>query len=292
LGVGSYNVTESGPAGYAVSRSADCEGSMLPGDVKTCTITNDDAPATLTVIKHVVNNDGGANTAADFQITVAGSHVKPSATFPGAESPGTTVTLDAGSYTVSEVELSGYAASYDGCSGTIANGESKTCTITNDDRQPTATPKSIKQGVLQDLIALRGTVTDKNDGKKLDEAIKHLSNSLDQGLWLDETRLNAKKGEKVFQEEKNAVLKLVKLINDEKSTVDKAKLQDFINRLLSADRGLASAAINDATAAGGDAKKIAKANEDLDKGDGRAAEGDFAGAIRQYRKAWTHAQQA
>jgi hypothetical protein len=88
----------------------------------------------LTVIKHVINDNGGTMTADKFSITVTGTNVAPSATFPGAESPGTTVTLDAGSYSVDEAAVAGYTKTLGAdCSGTIANGESKTCTITNDD---------------------------------------------------------------------------------------------------------------------------------------------------------------
>ena len=56
---------------------------------------------------------------------------------PGAESPGTRSTLDAGSYTVTETGPSGYAASFSAdCSGSIAIGQTKTCTVTNDDIAP------------------------------------------------------------------------------------------------------------------------------------------------------------
>jgi len=147
-----------------------------------------------------------------------------------------------------------------------------------------------KEFVLNDLKDLRASVTDKKDGKKLDEAIEHLANSLDTGLWVDGTHLQAKHGEKVFQEEKDAVVKLLELIKDKKSNVDKAKLQDFINRLVSADKLLASTAISDA--AGGDAKKIDKANEELSKGDARAVDGNFVDAIEHYRNAWQHAVKA
>ena len=151
-------------------------------------------------------------------------------------------------------------------------------------------PKTIKQNVLDDLIALRATVTDKQDGKKLDEAIKHLTKSLEPELWVSETRLNPKHGEKVFQEEKDAIVKLLDLMKDKKSTIPVATLQGFINRLVNADRLLASGAINDA--AGGDVKKIDKANEELDKGDARVADNHFTDAIEHYRNAWKHALQA
>ncbi len=108
------------------------------GENISCTITNDDQPATLRVVKHVINDNGGQLNAGNFTITVTGTDVS-NPSFSGDEG-GTSVTLDAGAYSVTEGELFGYAASYStGCSGTVANGESKTCTITNNDIAPTLT---------------------------------------------------------------------------------------------------------------------------------------------------------
>ncbi|OGZ53355.1 MAG: hypothetical protein A3B25_02005 [Candidatus Ryanbacteria bacterium RIFCSPLOWO2_01_FULL_48_26] len=88
---------------------------------------------TLIVIKHVKNDDGGVKHAGSFKMIVTGTNVQPTSTFPGSET-GTTVTLNAGSYSVDEAPMHGYTKTLSsGCSGTIANGETKTCTITNDD---------------------------------------------------------------------------------------------------------------------------------------------------------------
>src|SRR5204863_386161 len=136
LNQGSYWVSESGPSGYASSHSAACSGSINVGETKTCTVTNDDIAAKLKVIKHVVNDNGGTATAASFTMSVTGSSPSP-ASFAGAESPGTTVTLNAGSYSVGETGPSGYASSASSdCSGSLAIGQTKTCTLTNDDIQP------------------------------------------------------------------------------------------------------------------------------------------------------------
>jgi Prealbumin-like fold domain len=97
-------------------------------------------PGTLIVIKHVVNDNSGASEAADFTISVTGGSPVP-ATFPGEEAPGTTVTIEAGSYTVAEIGPVGYVAFLSaGCSGSIGVGETKTCTITNNDIAPRRTP--------------------------------------------------------------------------------------------------------------------------------------------------------
>jgi hypothetical protein len=93
------------------------------------------ATATLTVIKHVINNDGGNKNASDFNITVTGQSPSPTH-FTGNES-GTTVTVKPGSYSIDEGTHNGYTRTLSsGCSGTISAGQTATCTITNDDIAP------------------------------------------------------------------------------------------------------------------------------------------------------------
>ena len=140
LNPGAYALNELGLNGYAFTSltGTDCP-TQLGGTVNlgsgqhiTCTITNDDIAPTMTVVKNVINDNGGTLLPANFTMQVNGTNVSvPS--FPG-DSAGTTVTLNAGSYTVTEIHLPGYAPSYTAdCTGTIALGENKTCTITNDD---------------------------------------------------------------------------------------------------------------------------------------------------------------
>ena len=106
-------------------------------------VTAGAAAAQLTVVKHVVNDNGGIAAAADFTVAVAATNPSP-ASFPGVEAPGTTVTLDAGAYNVTETGPSGYSASFSAeCNGSIAVGETRTCTVTNDDIAPTLTVNKI-----------------------------------------------------------------------------------------------------------------------------------------------------
>lgn len=151
LAVGTYAISEDAFTGYTASYSGDGDASgnitLAPGDNKTVTITNNDiakvtpipATATLHVIKHVINDNGGKAVAADFKLHVktSGNDVIASPA-PGAEAPGTAYTLAAGTYVISEDAFAGYTASYSGDSDasgniTLAPGEHKTVTITNDD---------------------------------------------------------------------------------------------------------------------------------------------------------------
>jgi len=141
---GSYFVADSGLVpGYSVSYSSECMGTLSAGQSVTCTVTHDDnsvvippgaTTGTLTVIKRVVNNDGGTFGAGDFTLTLTASGTQTD--FPGNEG-GTQFVIDAGDYAVTEGANDNYAASFtDGCTGTMAAGQSRVCTVTNDDVAP------------------------------------------------------------------------------------------------------------------------------------------------------------
>ena len=149
-----YTVTENTPPGWDLTGigcvvagenggSQDINGATVTIDLKegenvTCTFANTQQQGDLIVIKHVINDDGGTAVAADWTMDITGTNVS-STGFAGEEAPGVTVTLDAGAYSVDESgDPSGYTKSQSAdCSGTIAAGETKTCTITNDDVAPT-----------------------------------------------------------------------------------------------------------------------------------------------------------
>ena len=90
-------------------------------------------PSTLVVVSDVVNDEGGTAVPSDWTMTVTGPDRVP-ASFRGAGSPGTTMPLAPGAYAVSASGPVGYStiAGAD-CTGMIAAGETKTCTIGNDD---------------------------------------------------------------------------------------------------------------------------------------------------------------
>lgn len=144
LDAGAYSVDESAFVGYAKTLGANCSGTIAVGEEKTCTVTNDDIAPKLTVIKHVINDNGGAAEADDFTMNITGTNVSDPS-FVGAEVPGVTVTLNAGNYVVSEdSSVNGYVGSFSNeCTGAIAVGEEKTCTITNNDKAPKLTLNKI-----------------------------------------------------------------------------------------------------------------------------------------------------
>ena len=87
--------------------------------------------ATLTVTKVLVNDNGGTAVVGDFTLRIDG----------GSVTSGVANTVTVGAHVVSEDAFAGYTATIGGdCDAggnvTLALGESKTCTITNDDDAP------------------------------------------------------------------------------------------------------------------------------------------------------------
>src|SRR5439155_6123793 len=106
----------------------------------TCVFHNGLRTGTLRVKKHVVNDNGGAKSAADFTLHVKSGVTEVTGSPAAGSETGTVYTLTVGSYVVSEDGApTGYAQT--GFSGdcnstgavTVVAGAEKTCTITNDD---------------------------------------------------------------------------------------------------------------------------------------------------------------
>lgn len=155
LVAGTYVVSEDANASYTQTFSGDCNSSgsvtLIAGDNKTCTITNNDVapgvviapevvapvaalPASIKVVKRVINDNGGTKTVADFPLFVSGTSVVSGVTnvFPA---PAT--------YTVTETSNSKYTRRFSGdcnASGRVSlvSGDAKVCTITNNDIAPVA----------------------------------------------------------------------------------------------------------------------------------------------------------
>ncbi len=143
--VGSYTLTENGPAGYTAGAwsctGATPTGNVVPvplgGNVR-CTINNTAQQSTLTLVKVVDNGTTGATaTAADWTLSAAG----PTPFSGTANTPAvTSIPVEVGAYALTESGgPAGYTASGWTCTGapvaagtaTIALGAHATCTITN-----------------------------------------------------------------------------------------------------------------------------------------------------------------
>jgi hypothetical protein len=154
---GTYTLTESAtPTGYTASSyscvkngGAAVSGNSITlaaGDTATCTINNDDRPATLTLRKTVTNDNGGTQLPTAWTLSAAGPTAISGATGSAAV---TNATVNPGTYTLSESATpTGYTASSYSCvknggaavvgnNITLAAGDAATCTINNNDSDQT-----------------------------------------------------------------------------------------------------------------------------------------------------------
>jgi Big-like domain-containing protein/putative Ig domain-containing protein len=153
-------------------------------------------------------------------------------------------------------------------------------------------PLGIERDVLDRIRILRTATQDRGDRKSLDDVIDDLSDAVQSRYWVDAAHLDPRKGDKVFDENEEAVRELARLERECHGRIPDAVLQGFVDDLVRATRLLAETAIGDAIAAHGDGRDIAKANEDLAEGNHDAAHGRADDAIRDYESAWERAQKA
>ena len=122
---------------------------LAPGQVVTCTLTNDDVDPDepqLTLLKSVTNDNGGEAGPGDFTLRLDGG-IYSDAPFSSGDSP----PVETGTpYTLSEDALFGYETGGVTCFDegaevvvphpvTLADGQAVTCTISNDDIPPELT---------------------------------------------------------------------------------------------------------------------------------------------------------
>jgi hypothetical protein len=91
--------------------------------------------ATLRILTHVINDDGGTNRSSDFTNCIDSSSGSSSTT--QCSSGDSVHSFDAGSYDVTQDTnnpVRGYTVTYSkDCSGVINAGDTRTCTVTYDD---------------------------------------------------------------------------------------------------------------------------------------------------------------
>ncbi len=156
-----YTVTEPAVAGYATSYS-NCSSIQVPaGGSATCTVTNDDRPPSLRLVKSVTNNNGGTATAGSWQLTATGT-----GGFNDAGNSTTFHAVKAGvQYSLSESSVSGYDFVSWSCDGgafvapdkvTLGLNQQVTCTVTNDDRKATPGVSTVERAVLHDAATVSG----------------------------------------------------------------------------------------------------------------------------------------
>jgi len=137
-----YTITETGISGYVASFSGDCDANgvvtLNPGDNKTCTITNNDLSANITLIKSVINDNGGTATAnSAWGLRIDGNIVPNNTSVAVSANTPHTINEDGrAGYAFQSITGNAKCPAVLGGTATLDEGESITCTITNNDTAP------------------------------------------------------------------------------------------------------------------------------------------------------------
>jgi hypothetical protein len=157
--------------------------------------------------------------------------------------------------------------------------------------------RELKKDAIAELLAAKQLTANKRTLEKIDQAIKEIQESLDPCLWVDDFHLDPKHGSRVFQEEKDAVGKLMEILKDKKeSSAVKNVTKEIISKLLQVDELLADTAIRDAKALGSTDCRVIHEIKEADKEFSEAlheiTRGDYDNAVEEFKHAWMHAQHA
>jgi len=143
-----YTISEDLPDGYTqtnidISDQSNVSHPVVlePGQSAICRIGNNDIPlpsTTLVVNKVVINNDGGMLDPDDFEFRYKKGFFGSWSSWQYFEADGTNeIDVSPGRYFLQEKSVSGYKSSSQGCLVTnIAEGQTKECTFTNNDKAP------------------------------------------------------------------------------------------------------------------------------------------------------------
>jgi predicted extracellular nuclease len=145
------------------------------------------------------------------------------------------------------------------------------------------TPMGLKETASLELSLLLPT-GDKQDDHFIEKAIERIDQSLNPDWWVDGSTLDPKTGNHVFDREHQAVQELEKV-----TTVD---VSAAIDQILEADKQLALKELITAILGGGNPDRIAKAQGNMADAADHVANGEFAKAILDYKKAWQNAIKA
>ena len=161
VAAGTYSVSETAMDGWMTVSNTCVDVVVAAGETETCTITNLKLPM-ITVTKMVVNDNTGTATSSDFTIHVHDMSGTTTVDVAGSPQPGSAVgstyTVAPGPYHVMETGgPAGYTSAIGGdCASdgsiTLAAGDVKSCTVTNNDEPPQAEGKLLITEVMYDLL--------------------------------------------------------------------------------------------------------------------------------------------
>lgn len=181
------------------------------------------------------------------------------------------------------VDTSAYGDFTVSCSATDKAGNTATATASYE-----VAVQATKQQVLSEIQAAIGS--GHRDGQEaLRVAAGALQRAVQSRLWTDG---NHPTNRLVFADEQLATDALSAYEHQRHTSVSDGTVQGWISSLVTADQGLASIAIADATAGGGNSRTLALASRELGAGNAEASHGRANAAIAHYATAWQLATQS
>ena len=263
--VGTYPITVGGATAqnYAIT----FVNGVLTVTPASLTITADNQsrwvgaanPALTVTYTGFVNGDTAASLTTPVSVTTTAALLSPSGSYPivvsGAADPNYTITFVNGTLTVTGL-------------------------------QPVA------QGVRAAIAKLTPTGNRELD-HEIREALRQIDASLQARLWQDDSHLTAR-GQFVFEAAREAVSELTEHeIARRAPAALVSQLAAQADILVKVNRALAQLPLDEATAAGVDARRLTDPTKDIAEGDTQAAKpGGGDEAIRHYRDAWQDVQRA
>lgn len=166
---------------------------------------------------------------------------------------------------------------------------------------PTAPARAVLDWVLGQLQATPPT-GDQNSDKAIAGAIADLGQALAPGLWTDGNHIDAKKGNRVFDNSQQAIVDLLKIKTPPPppsgppakpgKPAPAGLFAGYISDIDYATRLIGSTAIADNACSPAKSPALSAANKELTDGDSDYDKANFNGAVGHYRNAWQHALSA
>jgi len=254
-------------------------------------------PLGTTTVACTATDAAGNSSSCSFRVTVVDTTAPSIAcpadlTIPATSSAGAVVTFSA---TATDLVTASPAISFAPASGGTFPIGTTTVTVTATDSAGNAASCTFRVTVeggaaqsasLADALAAMPPSGSSTTDAAIASAIASLDASAAANLWIDGTHVTASGGKTVFSNQEAAIKTLSKISNPD------PVVTQVILATVALDQLLAQTAISDATARGGNAKTIAKAQKSLDSGRASEAAGDYFKAANEYEAAWKTAMGA
>ena len=141
--------------------------------------------------------------------------------------------------------------------------------------------------------------------EKIDSAISSIQNSLNIALWINDSHLHPNGGEQIFEEDENALLNLISVIQTQEIIIQNASeedkpieeeklqtLQEIIMDIIDSEKGLVGNAIEDAQAYVKDTDELGLAVLEFNNGEDKFQLEEYNEALNFYKNSWIHSQNA